>query len=161
MTYTGPLVIAAGQPVTLAGRVVEEAGPDPVAGRPVTLTLGAQSCTGTTDAAGAATCVIPSVATTLGPQPLGASFAGDAFYEPSSDRSQQAIVFAFPSRGVFTVGDRAVSPVTWWANDWSTRNALSGGPAPAAFKGFVSRRRPHRPAAAPAGRPRRATARRR
>ena len=26
-TYTGPLVIAAGQPVTLAGRVVEEAGP--------------------------------------------------------------------------------------------------------------------------------------
>jgi hypothetical protein len=136
-TYTGPLVIAAGQPVTLRGSVVEETGPVPVEGRSVTLALGSQSCTGTTNATGAASCVIPSVATALGPQPLGASFAGDAFYEPSSDRSQQAIVFAFPSRGVFTVGDRAVSPVTWWANDWSTRNALSGGPAPSAFKGFA------------------------
>ncbi|MDP1805932.1 MAG: hypothetical protein Q8K72_12245, partial [Acidimicrobiales bacterium] len=47
------------------------------------------------------------------------------------------IVFAFPSRGVFTVGDRSAPPATWWANDWSTRNALSGGPAPAAFKGFA------------------------
>ena len=136
-THTGPLVIAAGQPVTLRGSVVEEAGPVPVEGRSVTLALGSQSCMGTTDAAGAASCVIPNVATALGPQPLGAAFAGDAFYEPSADRSQQAIVFAFPSRGVFTVGDRAVSPVTWWANDWSTRNALSGGPAPAAFKGFA------------------------
>jgi hypothetical protein len=136
-TYTGPLVIAAGQPVTLRGSVVEETGPVPVVGRSVTLALGSQSCTGTTDATGAASCVILNVATALGPQPLGASFAGDAFYEPSSDRSQQAIVFAFPSRGVFTVGDRSVSPVTWWANDWSTRNVLSGGPAPAAFKGFA------------------------
>ena len=119
-TYTGPLVIAAGQPVTLRGSVVEEAGPVPVEGRSVTLALGSQSCTGTTDATGSASCVIASVATALGPQPLGASFAGDAFYEPSSDRTKQAIVFAFPSRGVFTVGDRPASPVTWWANDWST-----------------------------------------
>ncbi|HET7720286.1 MAG TPA: Ig-like domain repeat protein [Acidimicrobiales bacterium] len=136
-TYTGPLVIAAGQPVTLTGRVVEESGPDPVVGRPVTLALGTQSCTGTTDATGGASCVIANVATALGPQPLVASFAGDAYYEPSSDRTKQAIVFAFPSRGVFAVGDRAASPVAWWANDWSTRNALSGGPAPAAFKGFA------------------------
>ena len=135
--YTGPLVVAAGQPVTLRGSVVEEAGPVPVEGRSVTLALGSQSCTGTTDATGSASCVIPNVATALGPQPLGASFAGDAYYEPSSDRTKQAIVFAFPSRGVFTVGDRSASPVTWWANDWSTRNALSGGPAPAAFKGFA------------------------
>jgi M6 family metalloprotease-like protein len=137
-TYTGPQVIAAGQPVTLTGRVVEESGPVPVAGRSVTLELGAQSCTGTTDAAGTASCTIASVTGVLGPQPLGASFAGDAYFEPSSDRTKQAIVFAFPSRGVFTVGDRVAGPaVTWWANDWSTRNALSAGPAPAAFKGFA------------------------
>lgn len=43
-TYTGPLVIAAGQPVTLRGSVVEEAGPVPVEGRSVTLALGSQSC---------------------------------------------------------------------------------------------------------------------
>ena len=137
-TYTGPQVIAAGQPATLTGRVVEESGPAPVVGRSVTLTLGAQSCTGTTDAGGTASCTIASVATALGPQALGASFAGDAFYEPSSDRTKQAIVFAFPSRGVFTVGDRVPGPsVTWWAGDWSARNPTSAGPAPAAFKGFV------------------------
>jgi M6 family metalloprotease-like protein len=137
-TYTGPLVIAAGQPVTLSGRVVEESGPDPVVGRAVKLDLGTQSCTGTTDATGSASCTIASVANALGPQPLGASFAGDGYYEPSSDRSQQAIVFAFPSRGVFTVGDRAAAPaVTWWSNQWSALNPLSGGPAPAAFKGFA------------------------
>lgn len=137
-TYTGPQVIAAGQPVTLTGRVVEESGPVAVVGRAVTLTLGSQSCTGTTDGAGTASCTIASVATALGPQALGAAFAGDGFYEPSADRSKQAIVFAFPSRGVFTVGDRATGPaVTWWANDWSTRNPVSAGPAPAAFKGFA------------------------
>jgi hypothetical protein len=137
-TYTGPQVIAAGQPVTVTGRVVEESGPVPVVGRSVKLELGTQSCTATTDATGTASCTIASVATALGPQALAASFAGDAFYEPSSDRTKQAIVFAFPSRGVFTVGDRVVGPaVTWWANDWSARNATSGGPAPAAFKGFA------------------------
>jgi M6 family metalloprotease-like protein len=137
-TYTGPLVIAAGQPVTLRGQLVEESGPVPVAGRSVTLALGSQSCAGTTDATGAASCVISNVATALGPQPLSASFAGDAYYEPSSDSTKQAIVFAFPSRGVFTVADRSVSsPVTWWGSDWSTRNLPSGGPAPAAFKGFA------------------------
>ena len=137
-TYIGPEVIAAGQPVTLSGRVVEESGPDPVVGRAVKLELGTQSCTGTTEATGNASCTIANVAGALGPQALGASFAGDGFYEPSSDRTRQAIVFAFPSRGVFTIGDRAPGPgVTWWANDWSTRNLLSGGSAPAAFKGFA------------------------
>lgn len=136
--YIGPLVIAAGQPVTLSGKVVEESGPDPVAGRAVKLDLGAQSCTGTTDATGTAHCTIASVADALGPQPVAASFAGDGFYEPSSDRAQQAIVFAFPSRGVFTVGDQVGGPaVTWWSSRWSTANPLSGGPAPAAFKGFA------------------------
>jgi len=138
VTYTGPLVIDAGQPVMLRGQLVEEAGPAPVAGRTVRLELGSQSCTGTTDATGGASCVIAGVTTALGPQPLGASFAGDAFYEPSSDRTKQAVVFAFPSRGAFTVGDGVAGPaVTWWANDWAGRNPLSGGPASPSFKGFA------------------------
>ena len=138
VSYTGPLVIDAGQPVTLQGQLVEESGPVAVEGRALRLDLGSQSCTGTTDATGRATCVIADVTTALGPQPLGASFAGDAFYEPSSDRTEQGIVFAFPSRGAFTVGDRAAGPaVTWWADDWSSRNGLSGGPASPSFKGFA------------------------
>jgi M6 family metalloprotease-like protein len=138
VSYTGPLVIDAGQPVTLQGRLVEESGPVAVEGRAVRLELGSQSCTGTTDATGSASCVIADVTTALGPQPLGASFAGDAFYEPSSDRTKEAIVFAFPSRGAFTVGDGVAGPaVTWWADDWSSRNGLSGGPASPSFKGFA------------------------
>jgi hypothetical protein len=140
-TYTGPLVIASGQPVTLEGRLVEESGPVPVEGRPLRLALGTQACTGTTDATGTATCVLAGVAVPLGPQPLSAAFAGDAYYEPSSDGSRQAIVFAFPSRGAFTVGDRSAAAsarVTWWSAEWSTHNALTGGPAPASFKGFAA-----------------------
>ncbi|HJV08815.1 MAG TPA: Ig-like domain repeat protein, partial [Acidimicrobiales bacterium] len=139
VTYTGSLVIDAGQPATLRGQLVEETGPVPVAGRAVKLELGSQSCTGTTDATGSASCTLAGVTTALGPQPVAASFAGDAFYEPSSDRTKQAIVFAFPTRGAFTIGDQSSGPaVTWWASDWAARNRLSGGPAPSAFKGFAS-----------------------
>ena len=116
VAYTGPLVIDAGQPVTLRGQLVEEAGPVPVAGRAVRLDAGRRSrAPARPTPRASASCVIADVATALGPQPLGASFAGDAFYEPSSDRTQQAIVFAFPSRGAFAIGDRTASPaVTWW-----------------------------------------------
>ena len=143
-TYTGPSVIAQGQPVTLRGRLVEEGGPVPVEGRSLTLGLGGQSCTGTTDASGGVSCVIAQVSTPLGPQALSATFAGDAFYEPSSAVPTQAVVFAFPSRGVFTIGDRTeasatpATPVTWWSQDWSTRNSLSAGPVSPSFKGFAA-----------------------
>ena len=138
-TFTGPLVMANGQPVTLRGQLVEETGPVGVDGRPLTLQLGGQSCTGTTDASGAASCVITAVASPLGPQAVGATFAGDGYYEPSADSGKQAVVFAFPSRGSFILGDRTAGPnVTWWAEDWSSRNSLSGGPASPSFKGFAA-----------------------
>ena len=53
-------------------------------------------------------------------------------------------MFAFPSRGAFTLGDLTVagagsSPtVTWWSHSWSSLNSLSGGLAPASFKGFAA-----------------------
>jgi hypothetical protein len=53
-------------------------------------------------------------------------------------------VFAFPARGAFVLGDGTVSTalpttnVTWWADDWSTENSLSGGFGPPAFKGFAA-----------------------
>jgi hypothetical protein len=54
------------------------------------------------------------------------------------------IVFAFPSRGAFVLGDATVSSatadstVTWWGDSWWAANRLSGGIAPDSFKGFAA-----------------------
>jgi hypothetical protein len=141
-TYTGPTVILAGQPVDLSGKLLED-GVTPIPGRTLTLSVGGQACTtGFTDSTGSASCS-PTANVALGPEPLTASFLGDAYYLPSSDTSKTAIVFAFPSRGAFTLGDRTTavatpaSTVTWWAAQWSRLNSLSGGSAPPSFKGFA------------------------
>jgi M6 family metalloprotease-like protein len=140
--YTGPTVILQGASgVKLEGKLLED-GVTPISGRTLTLKLGAQSCTGTTGANGVAGCTLTFTGA-LGGQQLSAIFAGDAYYLPSSDTSKTATVFAFPSRGAFVLGDTTAaaatpfSTVTWWGSDWSSRNALSGGAAPAAFKGFA------------------------
>jgi hypothetical protein len=154
VSFTGPTVILAGSgSTTLSAKLVEdgandgdgdggEAVPAP-AGQTITFTLGAQSCSSMIDATGVATCSIANVSgQQLGPKTLTASFAGDAYYKPSSD-SADVIVFAFPSRGAFVLGDTTVatagpnSSVTWWSDDWSVQNNVSGGIAPSAFKGFA------------------------
>ena len=128
--------------MTLEGRLLED-GVVPIEGRSLTLSLGAQSCTGTTDAAGFASCTIV-YSGPLGSQPLLAAFAGDAYYLPSEDMSKSAIVFSFPERGAFVLGDGTVASagpattVTWWGPDWASENDLSGGGAPPAFKGFAA-----------------------
>ena len=109
-TYSGPTVIAQGNPVTLSGRLLED-GIVPIAGRTLTLTLGSgadsQDCmTAPTDASGAGSCTVASVSVDQGPEPVKAAFAGDAFYLPSTD-TDSAIVFAFPGRGIFVLGDRS------------------------------------------------------
>ncbi len=144
-TYTGPTVILQGASgVTLQGQLLEDSNPaTPIVGRTLTLSLGGQSCLGTTDATGVATCSLTFTGP-LGPEPLGASFAGDPYYLPSSDTSKTAIVFAFPSSGAFALGDATVggasstTSVNWWGHSWSTDNLMSGGAGPAAFKGFIS-----------------------
>jgi hypothetical protein len=150
MSYTGPLVILAGSGgAKLTATLVEDGAndndsdggsPGPVPSETVTLSVGSQSCTGTTGSSGNVTCTIPSITVPLGPETVGASFAGDAFYQASSD-SKNAIVFAFPSRGAFTLGDTTVasagsSTVTWWGDTWWIANSVSGG-TPASFKGFA------------------------
>lgn len=43
--------------------------------------------------------------------------------------------------GHFVIGDQNASPgsaVTFWGSQWADRNGLTGGPAPAAFKGLAS-----------------------
>jgi hypothetical protein len=143
--YTGPTVIAQGNPVTLSGRLLED-GSSPIIGRTLTLTIGsgaaAQVCTtAPTDAAGNASCAVPNVTVAQGPQPVEASFAGDGYYLPSSATSS-VIIFAFPSRGIFVLGDGTVSDaptgLTFWGAQWAKQNTVTGG-APSAFKGFADK----------------------
>jgi kumamolisin len=152
MTYTGPTFILAGASgATLTATLVEDGAndndgddtsPGPNPAESVTLSIGTQHCTGTTNSVGDVTCTIPSVTVPLGPETVGASFAGDAYYQAASD-STTAIVFAFPSRGAFALGNVTAAPpypsptVTWWGNSWWQLNTLSGGTAPPAFKGFL------------------------
>lgn len=139
---TGPTVILQGHPVTLGARLLED-GIVPISARTLTLTLGtgtaSQSCTtGLTDAGGNASCTIGTVAVALGPEPVQASFDGDPYYLPST-ASASVIVFAFPTRGVFVVGNQTVaggaSSLTFWGAQWAQRNSVTGG-APSSFKGF-------------------------
>lgn len=137
LEYTGPTVILNGGNVTLSGLLLEDDLP-PVVGRTVNFTLGAQACSGVTNASGVASCVV-AVSSALGSVPITATFAGDAYYLPSAD-ADTAIVFAFPASGAFVVGDSSVAAgtVSWWGHSWAKDSVLSGEQAPAAFKGFAA-----------------------
>ncbi len=144
LTYTGGTVVLNGGTLQASGLLVEDDGAPAIAGRSVTFTLGsgatAQSCTALTDAAGRAACDIVGVAQPLGPGTISATFAQDAYYLASGD-SDPAIVYAFPSRGGFAVGDRSAatgSSVTFYGAQWDKANSLSGGDAPSSFKGFAT-----------------------
>lgn len=144
-TYTGPTVILQGASgVTLQARLLEDGTTAPVpAGQTLTLSLGAQSCNAIASNTGLASCSFTYTGA-LGPQPIGATFAGDTYYEPSSDTGKTALVFAFPSSGAFLLGDDTVATagpstlVTWWDSNWSSLVAFSSGDSPAAFKGYAS-----------------------
>jgi uncharacterized repeat protein (TIGR01451 family) len=150
-TYTGPTVILAGASgATLTATLVEDGANDndadggssgPVPSEPVTLSIGSQNCTANTDASGNVSCTISPVTVPLGTETVGAAFAGDSFYTASSN-TKTATVFAFPSRGAFTIGNvtastAGTSPVTWWSDTWPLQNVLGGGTAPSSFKGFA------------------------
>lgn len=89
LTYTGQPRIANGVPASLSA-VLKEDGTSPISGRQVTLAIGTgsslQSCTATTGSDGTGSCTVTphqplnSTATV----PATATFAGDAFYLPSS-----------------------------------------------------------------------------
>jgi hypothetical protein len=113
----------------------DAAGSGRLAGHVVTLGVGSRTCTGTTDEHGLATCRLPNPP--LGPQTITATFAGDTLYDAAST-SGPVLFYRLPVGGTFAVGDRsAIGEVTFWGTSWWLVNALSGGPAPASFKGFV------------------------
>jgi hypothetical protein len=89
LTYTGDTAIAQGGTANLSAVLQEDGSTAPVpAGQTVTLAVGsgssAQSCQGTTDSTGTASCQISPLTQALGNQVLSASFAGDTFYQPAS-----------------------------------------------------------------------------
>ncbi|MCW2777131.1 MAG: Ig-like domain repeat protein [Frankiales bacterium] len=144
LRYTGDTVIADGATLHASAVLREDDGLPALAGRSVTFTAGsgpsAQTCTGLTDPAGRAACDVSAVAQPLGPGTVKAAFAQDAYYLASAD-SASTIVYAFPSRGVFAVGDTRALPgatVTFYGAQWATANPLSAGAAPNAFKGFTT-----------------------
>jgi Bacterial Ig-like domain (group 3) len=134
-TVSSPTVIANGHPTTFSATLLED-GVTPILGRTITISLGSQSCpAGPTDATGSASCTIV-LSQVLGPGTVTASFAGDAFYLPSS-ASESVIVFAFLDRGSMVIGNLDSNPVEFWGAQWTKLNSLSGGAAPNSFKGFA------------------------
>jgi hypothetical protein len=154
-TFTGPTVILAGSgTATLTAELVEDGANDddgdggsaaPVPwGQTITFSLAGRTCSGVTDAAGVASCSIADVpAESLGETTVTTTFSGDRYYRPATD-TDEVIVFAFPERGAFVLGDDTVSTtetggtVTWWHDAWYARNSVSGGVAPSSFKGFAA-----------------------
>ena len=144
LNYTGNNVIANGTTAHLSSVLLED-GVVPIQGRTVVLTLGtgisAQTCTPApvTDATGTAACTI-LVNQPVGPGVVTATFAGDAFYVPSSANAN-TLLFAFLSQGAFVLGDQTAAvdlgTDTFWGADWSSLNLVSGGSAPDSFKGFA------------------------
>ncbi len=146
LSYTGATSAINGQPVTLSGHLTTDdpAAGTALAGKTVTFTLGegltAQTCTGTTDASGNASCEIASVNQTVGSVPVKANFAGDTFYV-AAEASSTVSVFEPHATGAFVVGDLSAGPgktVNFWGAQWATNNAFSGGRAPSSMKGYAA-----------------------
>jgi len=143
LSYTGDTIIANNTTANVSGVLLED-GTVPIVSRQVAFTLGtgatAQTCTGTTDPTGRASCPIV-VNQPSGPGVVSANFAGDDYYLPSS-ASGNTLIFAFLDHGSFVLGDQTavVGPntVTFWSATWSNQNVLTGGSAPPSFKGFAS-----------------------
>jgi hypothetical protein len=140
LTYTGDTLIANGATATLSAVLKGTTGP--IAGSTITFTFGtgthAQTCNGATDTTGTASCAISVVAQPLGPGTVVASFAGDTNNPLSSD-SKSTLVYALVTGGNFVIGDKNAvvgGAVTFWGAQWWKQNSLSGGSAPASFKGF-------------------------
>jgi Bacterial Ig-like domain (group 3) len=131
---TSPTVIATGHSATFSATLLED-GVTPILGRTITISIGSQSCVGSTDATGSASCSMV-LSQVLGPGTVTASFAGDGFYLPST-ASEAVIIFAFLDRGSMIIGNLDGTAVHFWDSQWSKTNSLSSGAAPSAFKGFA------------------------
>jgi len=96
LRVSGPTGAVAGQPVTLAASMVDIAV-DPqvvIAGAPVHFSVGGQTCDGTTNASGIATCGVTLAQP--GAYTLAASYAGSGQYLPAT----ASVLFVVPTDGI-------------------------------------------------------------
>ncbi len=119
ITYTGTTATTNGQTATLSGNLTSFGAPLP--GKTVLLTLGSgasiQSCNGTTNGSGVATCTIASVNQTTGSVPVEASFAGDNYYQPSNNSSNASVntntkLKVLPATGDYNVATQVSGVLT-------------------------------------------------
>jgi hypothetical protein len=144
LAYTGPTQAANGSPLTLSG-VLKEDGVTPISGRTVTFTIGsggsAQSCSGTTNAGGQASCTIatvnqPASSTTV---PVTAVFAGDPFYLPAS--ASATLRFLFMTGRAFGLQSSGLVGISATPDTGQVSTASAGSVAPpcvATISGLIS-----------------------
>ncbi|MFJ5992758.1 choice-of-anchor P family protein [Lentzea sp. NPDC092896] len=89
ITYTGPTSGFTGDPVTLSARLTTATGPVPEAQLVFRLNAD-ETCVGTTDTDGRATCSI-TPAESAGTYPLAVGYGGDVTHQPSSTEVQFAV----------------------------------------------------------------------
>jgi len=77
---------------------------------------------------------------------ITASYDGDETHKASTGTTLVTVISPTAvAKGSFVIGDLnatvgsvvTFSDVEWWGSNWWQENSLSGGPAPAAFKGFA------------------------
>ena len=110
-----------------------------LAGHALTITVGAGSCEGTTDATGIARCVIDASSAPLGPSTATVSFTGDELYAAAEAVTAPVVLYELPTGGTFVESDlTSAHDVVFWSPLWWLVNRTSGGWAPATFFGFAS-----------------------
>ena len=155
IAYTGPSIAVSGMPFTMSanltrGVVSGETDNIPLGGKAVLMTLGsgstAQSCTGTTNSAGNASCTITNVNQTAGTVPISVNFAGDSYYHSASASGTETTAAPPSGGGGFVVGDVSAglpTPINgttvnfWGAQLWKTNQFTGVNNAPASMKGYI------------------------
>lgn len=124
LSYTGDTTGGTGAQATLAAQLVR-ADSTPIAGELVMLTMGAETCTATTDATGRASCQV-TVSEGMGSYPIGATFAGDGGYSASSAAGVFDVTAQSTTTSTGNVTALAGSTTTFSATLTSASNPVSG-----------------------------------
>jgi hypothetical protein len=146
ITYTGPSIAVSGMSFTMSANLTTDG--NPLGNRSVLMTLGsgttAQSCTGTTSAAGTASCTIANVNQTAGSVPITVAFGGDAYYRPASAAGTETTAAPPSGGGGFVIGDISAGRPTvgtqvnfWGSQLWKTNQFSGVNNAPASMKGYI------------------------
>ena len=129
----------AGAPTTPTGTVSFSTAPGPgsFTGSPCTLSGSGASASCSVTYAPAATAGTPVRTDTI-----TATYGGDSTHAGSNGSATVKVLsIALLDHGSFVIGDQNATvggTVTFWGAQWSSVNRLSGGSAPAGFKGFAS-----------------------